>query len=331
MTITDINDFKQERDCTYKGERYSVRDNGAVMRHKPENGRLRQNDNKWTFGKPNFKTRYMEIASERIHRIVAIAFLGEPPTSEYVVDHVDTNRRNNRPENLRWVTKLEYRLLDPVTANNVILACGSIETYLNNPSILPENNPDPNFKWMRDISIQEAKNSLKRMREWAKKDYPSSTCSIGEWTFERTPPEYKPKKMLQEFSLLKMAKTPKAAQRNWSIPSEFPCCPQENGSDPLFIYAENIKIGTIFVCNNIYKMNVLKYALSDNHQKLWVMSENSDEKAVKPWALAEITYENNLYVHTNRHSYFTLEGAEKQFCLAQGLKWTGGDSIDDYC
>ena len=30
-------------------------------------------------------------------------------------------------------------------------------------------------------------------------------------------------------------------------------------------------------------------------------------------------------------TFFTKEGAEKAFCLAQGLKWTGGCSIDDYC
>ena len=27
--------------------------------------------------------------------------LGNPPTEQDVIDHIDTNRRNNRPENLR--------------------------------------------------------------------------------------------------------------------------------------------------------------------------------------------------------------------------------------
>jgi len=60
------------------------------------------------------------------------------------------------------------------------------------------------------------------------------------------------------------------------------------------------------------------------------MSE-SCESTIKPWALAEITYEDGLYVHTGRHNFFTQEGAEKQFTLAQGLEWTGEDSLDDYC
>ena len=39
---------------------------------------------------------------------------------------------------------------------------------------------------------------------------------------------------------------------------------------------------------------------------------------------------DGLFIHTG-HTFFTKEGAEKQFTLAQGLEWTGEDSIDDYC
>ena len=64
---------------------------------------------------------------------------------------------------------------------------------------------------------------------------------------------------------------------------------------------------------------------------LYVMTESSEgEAAIKRYALAKITYEDGLFVHTG-HTFFTNEGAEKQFTLAQGLEWTGGDSIDDYC
>ena len=30
-------------------------------------------------------------------------------------------------------------------------------------------------------------------------------------------------------------------------------------------------------------------------------------------------------------TFFAEDGARKWFILAQGLEWTGGDSIDDYC
>ncbi len=53
MKMTDYtpdNDFSREVDCTYKDERYSVRDNGAVLRHPSVSKGPRPSDNKWTFG-----------------------------------------------------------------------------------------------------------------------------------------------------------------------------------------------------------------------------------------------------------------------------------------
>lgn len=136
------------QECHYKNEHYSVRDNGAVLRHAPNNKRTRPTDNKWTFGKLNSKTGYLEIASVRIHRIVATAFHGEPPTKEHVVDHIDTNKQNNRPGNLRWVTRLENILLNPITARRIELICGSVEAFLEDPSKFRDKFPDPNNKWM---------------------------------------------------------------------------------------------------------------------------------------------------------------------------------------
>ena len=89
--MVNIDDYKEEKSCVYKDEEYLVRDNGSVLRKSRPNQRERKLDNEWTFGKPNIKTGYLEIASVRVHRIVALAFHGEPPTKEHIVDHIDTN------------------------------------------------------------------------------------------------------------------------------------------------------------------------------------------------------------------------------------------------
>jgi hypothetical protein len=184
--MVDINDFEQEKTCTYKDEIYSVRDNGAIMRHIREGKPKRKNDNLWTFGKPNLISGYLEFAGERVHRIVAYAFLGDPPTDQHVVDHIDTNRQNNRPENLRWLTKLENVLLNEITRKKIEYICGSIEAFLQNPSLLRgHESEDPNFSWMRTVTKEEAENTLrnwKNLMERPKIDQGNSG-QIGEWIF----------------------------------------------------------------------------------------------------------------------------------------------------
>ena len=170
MTVVDVNDFTQEKQCIYKGERYSVRDNGAVLRHQPEGKRARPNDNQWTFGKENSANAYLHISNIRVHRIVATAFHGEPPDPKYVTDHIDTNCRNNRPENLRWLSRLENTLKNPVTRKKIEYLCGSIEAFLENPSMLNDLQGNPNFKWMRTVTPEEAENCKVRMSLWANTD-----------------------------------------------------------------------------------------------------------------------------------------------------------------
>lgn len=46
---------------------------------------------------------------------------------------------------------------------------------------------------------------------------------------------------------------------------------------------------------------------------------------IKPYSLAEVTFQNNVFVHNNLESFFQKVGAEKQFTLAQGLEWIGED------
>lgn len=318
-------DLQEDRKCTYNNELYSVRDNGAVFRHSKIGGRARKYDNQWTYGNLNFNSGYLEIASATVHRIVATAFHGKAPTKDHVVDHIDTNRQNNRPENLRWVTRLENILLNPITAKKLAIICGSVEAFLADPSKFKGLFPDPKYDWMCSVSKQEADISRERLLAWAKSDNRPSGGSLEGWLFNRNA-EYEP---IETVSELVQAITPNALQRKWQKPSEFPCCPQEYAEEPIEAYSQRLVEGAVFCVNNLYSSDVYKSVLRNDSQSILIMTYQ--EGGIKEWALAEITFEDGIFVHTSRGTFFEEKGAEKEYCLAQGLEWTGGDGIDDYC
>lgn len=329
MTAIDVNDFSQEKLCTYKGERYSVRDNGAVFRYQPEGKRARLNDNKWTFGKIGDKG-YLYIAGVQVHRIVATAFHGDPPDPKYVVDHIDSNRSNNRTENLRWLTRIENALKNPATRKKIEYLCGSIEAFLENPSMLNELQGEPNFKWMRTVTPEEAKNCKQRMDTWASKESRGSTGEINRKSSfgERV---YKP---LQKWEVgldrepgLALSLTPWCAQYMWRAEAYFPSCPQDFGNDPLEDYFQNLKVGSVLanidsefddICP---KLTVLESVILKGKSLILVMSERADSK----WSIIgiELDEKSKHFIHFKLGTYSSKSEADEAFC-------TKKESIDSW-
>ena len=308
--MVSVDDFNEIKDCIYKDEHYSARDNGAVMRHPREDKRIRKDDNVWTFGKPNEKTGYMEIAGQRVHRIVAFAFHGNPPTEQHVVDHIDTNRRNNRPENLRWLTRLENALNNPITCARIENICGSIEVFLADPSVLRGHEKiDPNFTWMRAVSPEEARVSLERLTNWAKEHPKPRGGSLGEWVFQKRKPNNRPytpmsyqqpapveTETMDTPPLETKSLTSNAIQLDWKHPVEFLCCPQQATDKPLETYLVNLKEGAVFSKNNYGESTILKFGMKDSDE-LWVMCSISI--GWKSHAITKITFKDGIYYHEN--------------------------------
>lgn len=335
--------FTREISCTYRDEVYLVRDNGAVLRRARVGKSPRKLDETWTFGTPCKSTGYMTVAGSKVHRIVAIAFHGDAPSKGHVVDHVDTNRRNNRPENLRWVTRLENVLLNPITAKRIAYLYGSVEAFLEDPRNPRNGSVTPDFEWMRAVTPEEAKRSLERMTAWA--EIGGTTCSdeptarrggIGEWIFSRgstaavAPTE---RLLTPPASELVASHTGGAWQRSWRVPASFPLCPKPSTQDALEVYASNLVLGAIAVSSAFRETEVDQVAIARDRSEIYLLGSHGED-TIKPWSVAQITLENlngRKIVHESHGMFFSRDGAEQTFTVLQGLKWWGEDSIDNYC
>jgi hypothetical protein len=432
--------FETEKICEYRGETYYVRDNGAVYRCRIPDTRKRPLDEKWTFGTPCKQKGYMNFSSETVHRIVATAFHGKQPSEKHIVDHIDTNKKNNRPENLRWITRLENILLNPITLSRIIFKYGSIDNFLENPSKPLDGELEQNFEWMRTVTKEESDNTRMNLENWAKEGKIPKGGQLAEWIHTKLNPynlktntksSNKPKNpntpkiigkhpiqsyydnlnkgdilfcqddeihfvlekemtnsqqmkvtaiqdlspshiafywyeityngrfyehirrdvfyrepteeyrnVLELFSkavqqkddyskddFLTQSITPNAIQKNWQTPCEYPSCPSELTDSTILEYKNKLEKGITFSKNQYGESIVEQFDTSADEQDLFVITSADN---VKPFALAKVYIKNGKCVHESLGAFFTLLGAEKQFNLALGLEWTGGDSIDDY-
>jgi hypothetical protein len=322
MTFELLDIFERKIEVEFKDDSYLVRDNGSVYRKRRSNYRKRPNDEKWTFGIQNKSSGYMHFGSHVAHRIVAFAFLGNPPSEKHVVDHIDTNRCNNRIENLRWVTRLENIILNPITLSRIISIYGSLDNFFENPHTY--KNLDPNFEWMRTVSKEEAKNCREQLlRRAASDEFPKGGL-LGEWVYRNR----QKNPMLDDKNQDTVSLSLLAIQRKWKTPTEFPNCPSEIGLNPLEEYLSNLSKGASFSKSKYF--NTLVEIVEKGESFLSVLTANQQEDALKPWALTKITFENGKFVHEAGGTFFVLNGAKKAHFKLLGIPFKGV-SIDDYC
>lgn len=350
-----IDEYILERTCTYKGETYKVRDNGAVCRQPRPEGRLRKDDGKWTFGVKNETNGYMYLGQHRVHIIVATAFLGEKDSKVYVVDHIDTNRCNNRAENLRWLTRLENALLNEDTCRKITYLCGGdIMKFINNPSCLRDLTNDPDISWMRTVTAEEAKAAYTRVQamqvqrtsrvvkdkhienEELKRQEQAEAMAYfrvqnnqnNDWHF--TAPK-QPVTHTPDPVFTKALYPETALQKDWKTPTEFLCCPTKSSNTPLQDYNNNLAVGKPFSQNKYCKHTVLDFALVNSGKTLIIATKDTNPDAIKHFGLLKVYHSGIRFIHESISTYFEENGVRKYFALEQGLTWDGPDSIDDYC
>lgn len=341
-----LNTYTEERECDYKDRHYKVRDNGSVLRLPKDPAKTRKGDNEWTFGTFNKRNGYLFIGSHQVHRIVATAFHGKPEAETDIVDHIDTDRQNNRPENLRWATKLE-NALNPATRKKLELMTGmTIEEILKDMSVLKKYNLEKDYKWMGAVSKEEAERTLRNIKEWAEKPY----------KIPKVP--YEPKRRMLHpvparnisplrptpYEMNHMSEghggeddglpagcirslTQNALERGWKTPYQFPFCPQQGGD--LKSYFDAIKIGEEVAIGKGYSFFAIEKAMNRDETAICLKTE-SGKDSVKPYGVMTITMADGWFIHEGR-GYSDEEGQTKYFTIAMGEEWTGGDVFDDLC
>ena len=355
--------FENEADVVFKDERYRVRDNGAVFRCARPDGRRRKLDEVWTFGTLNRHSGYFEIAGNVVHRIVATGFHGPCPSSEHVVDHIDTNRLNNRLDNLRWVTRLENILLNPITRTRIELAYRSLEAFFANPGVSTISQ----WEWMRVVTKEQAEASRQRLLGWAQTAQNGKGGSLDDGLFTksgdgnaspideallkaaqrealevpalafpvterevRIPGAVTKRPFFEPEALDTPSLTASAFQRKWRTPTEFPQCPATVDDGALQAYVEHLTPGSVFTRTQ-YGVNIVEAAAIGPDNVLSVVS-SSPPGSVKGWARATVYIEADKFCHESGGMFFAYEGAMKAHCIAIGEPHEQyGESIDDYC
>ena len=70
---------------------------GVRRKHDKRVRKLRKNMN-------GYQLCSIQKKVQRVHRLVALAFLGSPPSAKHSVDHINRKKDDNRAVNLRWAT-----------------------------------------------------------------------------------------------------------------------------------------------------------------------------------------------------------------------------------
>ena len=285
-----INDFKEERICNYRGRKYHVRDNGAVYRRCLDDGIVRIGDEEWTIGKPNSQNGYLYHGKAAVHRIVCTAFHGEPEGDRNIVDHIDTNKWNNRPDNLRWVTRMENITNNPITMAIIEVKFGSFDSFVEYLAQKTKQKAEStDFSSFRPVTPEEGEAYLEHWEEWSERPLEERTpvgFGQGEWMYHSR------------------GKTG-FVFKNWisvvvdkSEECSFPLAPKatNEGEDVIQKYREALVPNATFLISRYYETVVRDVVFFEKENILRVLSERLNAKRT-PFYIFEIWPEDVFLYH----------------------------------
>ena len=114
--------------------------------------------------------------------------------------------------------------------------------------------------------------------------------------------------------------------------TKYYCIPslKSNTQHPLQEYINQLQIGMLFASNSYAKPFIFDKALSLDSNSLIILGKDI-YGAIKPWVVYKVNYINGNFVHRYVSGHFDYVSALRDFTIAQGKEWTGGDVLSDYC
>ena len=173
------------------------------------------------------------------------------------------------------------------------------------------------------------KDGINLLNYWPSEDEWNNSQSLSQYDQEK---QYEVSNKSNDPSIIK-AKSPETAwQMNWKTPTDFLCCPNTIGNNPIEEYYNQIVIGGAYNSTIYYGRNEVQEVIDKAHTKentIIVLSCNLN--SIKPYALCRIHYFEGKFIHESLGTFFEEDGGRKYFTLEQGLEWAGEDPFDDYC
>lgn len=151
--------MKEEwKSLEFKGlPNYSVSNLGRVWNHK--SGKI------WLGSKD--RGGYMKLGNYCIHRLVAEAFIPNPENKP-CVDHINTDRSDNRAENLRWVSHKENNE-NPLTRKHYSESLQGIVFSAEHNRKISEAHKGKTFSEETKRKLSEAHKGIPRSEETKQK------------------------------------------------------------------------------------------------------------------------------------------------------------------
>jgi len=214
-------------------------------------------------------------------------------------------------------------LKNPYTRKKVEYLCGSIEAFLDDPSLLRDVSGNPNFEWMRAVTPEEAKQCKARMDIWAGSTSAQQAKPQTQDRLRKSQSQLNPLQPIQKWQAglgrepgLDFAMTPRSAQYMWSTEIHFPRCPINIGTDPLDDYVQNTSTGDILAYSDdpeiCPKLTVNRVEYLKDKNSILILCNRAGER----WTIVGIAVSDGWlphFIHFNLGNYSSEVEANDAF------------------